>query len=150
MIEEAEEIARKNGINLKVSPRFEYSYKEGVEDIKYPIPVDEFRSIVENYKTQDIEKSSCNLKIEDIEYCDLCRNPWTTAMIYYSGNMMYCNRMNQPQASISFSSFFDLWNSINAQKKRNGLINKDLSWDCYNYARCDFGEAVKFQGRQLI
>ncbi len=152
VLNESEEIAKGTSLSYKISPRFKtYSY-EG-DDLVYPMKISEFVEKVTAIEAARqvapvIDEHSLNIK--DIDYCELCNNPWSMAMIFLNGNMMHCNRMNQPQANLNFSSYYDIHNSINAQNIRKGLLNRDLSWDCYYCSGCEYGDAVKRLTRDKV
>ncbi len=152
VLKESEEIAEGTKLTYKISPRFEtYTYQG--QDLEYPMNVSEFIdkiTAIEAVKQVKQIEASNTLNIKDIDYCELCNNPWSMAMIFLNGNMMHCNRMNQPQANINFSSYYDIHNSRNAINIRKGLLERDLSWDCYYCSGCEYGDAVKRIPRKKV
>lgn len=150
VIEEAKEIAEKYKVNFIVSPRFDYCYRANLEDIEYPMDVEEFKKIISNRKEEYKDPIKEDIQLEDIPYGELCNNPWDMAMLFLNDNIMYCNRMNQPQSNLNFSSFVDIRNSIVAQNVRKGLVERNLSWDCYYCSGCDYGDAVKRIPRDTV
>lgn len=150
MIQSGIENARDTKLNFVISPRFDFYYKEDIDDIQYPISIDEFKNEALKFDGKEENMDVEVIDIDDIEYGELCFNPWNMAMIFLNGNMMYCNRMNQPQGNINFTSFADYWNSEDVQNIRRGLINRDLSWDCYYCSGCDYGDAVKRIRREEV
>lgn len=148
VMDEAKELSKHTKVIVRISERFEANYHLNIEDIPYPLPIEEFQKRRLAVETVINENNSVEEKdIPQVAKDDtLCDGPWSLGMVYTNGNIMYCNRNTQAEGNINFSSWYELRNSKMVKDMREGLINDYLSWHCLycsGCARSDYEKNLK-------
>lgn len=150
-VDKVKEFMKHCKVKVDISDRFVANLNMEMEDFPYPCSVEEFKKLQEENEKYVTTKTLDSVPEKAKEF-PLCDGPWNLAMIFTSGDIMYCNRMSQADGDLNFSSIYELRNSKVVQDIRKGLINDDISLHCYfcsGCARSDYAKHLKKEIERL-
>ncbi|SDB15564.1 radical SAM protein [Eubacterium oxidoreducens] len=133
IMDEVREFGKTSRVTVDVSDRFDANLDMSVEDIPYPISVEEFNE----YRSKWPKPKNVIQEVpQHAKDYALCKYPWNLMMFFVNGTIMHCNRMVQMEGNINFSPLYELNNTPVAQNIRRGLRDDHLDWSCYHCSGC--------------